>query len=132
MSDLKLSGVELERAINDGRLDKEHSSTTSFDALVRKSKKKDHIGLGVAGCDSFVDVPTALIASAEKTGFVMCGDHGYPRMRIALTIPDDPTAQVLSRLLALKNNTAVHSSRRSDHPSGDDPDEERYHRFRGY
>lgn len=129
---MKLSGAELERAINDGRLDEEHSSTTVFDALVRKSKKKDHIGLCVAGCESFVDVPSTLIASAEKTGFATCGDHGYPRMRIALTISDDPTAQVLSRLLALKNNSAAHPALRPDHPRGDDPDEDRYHRFRGY
>ena len=131
MPESKLSGAELERAINDGRLDMEHSSTMTFDALVRKSKKKDHVSLSVAGCDSFVDVPTALIASAEKTGFVMCGDHGYPRMRIALNVSDDPTAQVLSRLLALKSNTAAHSALRPDHRRSDDPDEDRYHRFRG-
>jgi hypothetical protein len=132
MSGMKLSGAELERAVNDGRLDEEHSNTTLFDALVRKSKKKDHIGLSVAGCDSFVDVPSTLIASAEKTGFAMCGDHGYPRMRIALTISDDPIAQILSRLLAMRNNAVAHSSFRPDHPAGNDPDEDRYHRFRGY
>jgi len=131
MLETRLSGADLERALNGGAFDKERSDTVTLEALVRKSKKKDHVSLGVGGCDSFVDVPTQQIASAEKIGFVMCGDHSHPRMRIVLTVSNDPTAQILSKLLATKSQISTHSSLLPDHRKTDDPDEDRYHRFRG-
>lgn len=100
MSEENLTGKALEKALREGIFDVGPSDLKSFDALVRKSEKKGHVGIGVAGCESFVDVSTDLIENAEKIGYVPCGGHGHPQMRITLKSSDDPIAQVLFQLLA--------------------------------
>lgn len=100
MSEKSMTGEALESALGAGTLDEGGGSggPRSFEALVRTSDKEGHVGVAVAGCGSFVDVPTELIAAAEKIGYVACGGHGHPQMRITLKSSDDPVAQVLVKL----------------------------------
>jgi len=101
MSEKSMTGEALESALGAGTLDEGGGSggPRSFEALVRTSDKEGHVGVAVAGCGSFVDVPTELIAAAEKIGYVACGGHGHPQMRITLAESDDPMTEVLHQLL---------------------------------
>jgi hypothetical protein len=101
MSENEMTGEGLERAFGAGTLDEGSVSqgSRSFEAFVRKSDDKGHVGVAVADSGSFVDVPVELIAMAEKTDYVAWGGHGHPQMLITLAESGDPITEVLHQLL---------------------------------
>ena len=67
--------------------------------MVKPSDDEASIGFTGSGCDAWVDVPVAMIETAEQVGSRPCDDHSHPVFRITLTEPADHQARVLAALL---------------------------------
>jgi hypothetical protein len=67
--------------------------------MVKPSDDQASIGFTGSGCDAWVDVPVAMIETAEQVGSRPCDDHSHPVFRITLTEPADHQARVLAALL---------------------------------
>jgi hypothetical protein len=67
--------------------------------MVKASETKGHVSFSQSDCESWVELPTDLIAQAERLNESECGDHAHPVMSITLKQPSDPQAKVLLSLL---------------------------------
>jgi hypothetical protein len=97
MADQPLTGKSLEEALRSGDLD---TPALEIVGMVKASEEKGSISFSPTDCESWVDVPTALIKSAVQVGQSRCRDHSHPVFRLSLNESDDPAAQVLAALLA--------------------------------
>ena len=95
-----LSGPALEDALARGSLDQPKAQLTG---MVKASPKSGYIGFTQAGCDTWVDFPTSLIAEAQQIGHQPCEGHSHPLFRLTLNEPTDPEAKALIGLLAARS-----------------------------
>jgi hypothetical protein len=98
MDDKKFSGESLEEALREGTL--AASRATTLTGMVKSSERAGYIGFTMAGCDTWVDLPSALIQSAASLGTSTCQDHSHPVMRITLKESHDPGSEALMALLS--------------------------------
>lgn len=68
--------------------------------MVKESGKKGHIAFTAGGCETWVDLPTAMIEEAEHVGSRPCDDHAHPVFRIRLKESEDPQAKLLAAILS--------------------------------
>jgi hypothetical protein len=94
-----LSGPELEDALARGSLEPKPQLV----GMVKASSLSGYASFAQAGCESWVDVPTSLIAEAHHIGHQRCKDHSHPLFRLVLGEPTDPEAKALIRLLAARS-----------------------------
>ena len=98
MDDQTFSGENLEEALRQGSLAASHATTLT--GMVKTSDRVGYIGFTMAGCDTWVDLPSALIQSATSLGTSICKDHSHAVMRIALKESHDPESEALMALLS--------------------------------
>ena len=103
-SEKRFSGAALERALAEQKFE---SPSTPLIGMVKASEKAGHIGFAPAGCDSFVDVPSALLEEAEHIGHQTCKDHSHPVFRLTLKEPQDPQAKLLMALLLSQRSSPM-------------------------
>jgi hypothetical protein len=99
MGEAYFDGVALEKALAEHKFNK---SSTQLIGMVKSSEKPGCVSFTPAGCDSWVDVPSDMIAEAEHIGHQPCKDHSHPVFRLLLKEPTDPQAKVLMALLAAR------------------------------
>lgn len=97
-------GAGLEKALAQGSLDR---PVTQLTGMVKASAKPGHVSFSPAGCGSWVDIPSAMIAEAQHIGHQPCEDHSHPVFRIVLNEPTDPQAKVLFQLIAARTPAPV-------------------------
>jgi hypothetical protein len=97
MPDQPLTGESLEQALRGGDLDRPDSEIVG---MVKVTEEKGKVSFSRTDCESWVDLPTDLIKSAEQVGHSRCRDHSHPVFRLQLNSSDDPAAQVFGALLA--------------------------------
>lgn len=96
MTTKKLSGTALEKALKEGTLAQTNVSLTG---MVKPSEKSGYISFALGNCDSWVDLPTDMIDSAEQVALRSCRDHSHPTMRITLKEPKESEGKILLALL---------------------------------
>jgi hypothetical protein len=94
-----LSGPELEDALARGSLEPK----PQLIGMVKASSMSGYVSFAQAGCESWVDVPTSLIAEAHQIGHQPCDDHSHPLFRLVLSEPTDPEAKALIGLLTARS-----------------------------
>ena len=87
MQEKTYDGVGLEQALKSGALAKHGVVLTG---MVKSSEKPHHIGFSLAGCETWVDLPTSMIEQAERRGESRCKDHSHPVFAITLKESDNP------------------------------------------
>ena len=92
-----LSGAELEQELARGELGS--WSQRGLVGIVKKSEEKGHIAFSLADCESWTDLPTAMIDEAETIGECRCRDHSHPVVRLVLNKPKSAEGRALLRLL---------------------------------
>lgn len=97
MTETTFSGEELEEALLEGDLAQARVNLTG---MVKPSETEGHINFSQSGCETWVEVPTAMIEKADLLGHTPCGDHSHPLMRITIKEPEDSESKVLLSLLA--------------------------------
>ena len=100
MGETHISGAELEKALNDHTFDHPPAQLTG---MVKEAEKPGYINFTSAGCDAWVEIPSAMIAEAEHIGQQPCKDHSHPVFRLSLKPPTDPQSKVLMALLAARS-----------------------------
>jgi hypothetical protein len=103
VSGTALTGPELEDALARGGLDQPKTQLTG---MVKASTKSGYIGFTLAGCDSWVDLPTSLVAEALQVGHQPCEGHSHPLFRLTLNEPKDPEAKALIGLLPARSSAS--------------------------
>jgi len=93
-------GAGLEQALAEHRFDQ--PATGHLVGMVRPSQRKGHVSFAPSGCESWVEVPSAMIDEAEHLGERTCRDHSHPVFRLSLREPADPQAKVLMELLTAR------------------------------
>ena len=93
----KLTGSALEKALAEKQFEQ---PAMQLVGMVKASEKQNNISFAPAGCETWTDVPSAMIEEAEHLGHQSCKDHSHPLFRLSLQEPKDPTAKVLMGLLA--------------------------------
>lgn len=96
-------GHGLESALRQGSFDKPASHLTG---MMKASDQPGHVSFSNAGCSSWVDFPSGMIAEAQLIGQQTCKDHSHPIFKIAFKEPDNPEARVFLRLLEAHTNVA--------------------------
>lgn len=91
-----LNGPALEEALARGNFDEPKPQLVG---IVKASSKSGYISVGLAGCESWVDVPSSLVAEAQQIGRQFCEGHSHPVFRLMLSEPTDPEARALIGLL---------------------------------
>jgi hypothetical protein len=91
------TGESLEQALKDGTLDQ---SAPSLVAMVKQSEKAGHVAITASGCETWIDVPTAMLERVDRMGRQSCKDHSHPLMGITFKEPRDPEARILLALLS--------------------------------
>jgi hypothetical protein len=99
-----LDGAGLEKALAQGSLDR---PATQLIGMMKASAEPGHVSFAPAGCGSWVDIPSAMIAEAQHIGHQPCEDHSHPVFRIVLNEPADPQAKVLLQLIAARTPAAM-------------------------
>ncbi|MFC4173764.1 hypothetical protein ACFOYU_17170 [Microvirga sp. GCM10011540] len=99
-----LDGAGLEKALSDGSLDR---TTTQLIGMMKASAEPGYVSFAPAGCGSWVNIPSAMIAEAHHIGHQPCKDHSHPVFRILLNEPADPQAKALMQLMAARTPTAM-------------------------
>ena len=97
MQPKSFTGAELANAL---KQDTFTMSGVELVGMVKSSENEGHISFTRAGCDSWIEVPIALIEQAEHLGQNRCKDHTHPVFKITLKQPKDPEALIFSALLA--------------------------------
>jgi hypothetical protein len=97
MADERLSGKALEKALRGGEFDK---PSLEIVGMVKASEEAGNVSFSPTDCESWIDVPTDLIASAERVGDRPCRDHSHPVFRLVLKESDDPSAKLLAAVVA--------------------------------
>jgi hypothetical protein len=97
MAETAYTGSSLEQALKSGTLEK---PAIELVGMVKASEKANHISFARGDCETWIDLPTNLIDHAEHVGQRSCRDHVHPVCKVTLKEPKDPTAQILSSLLA--------------------------------
>jgi hypothetical protein len=92
----QISGDDLEQALSRGEFDR---PTAALTGMFKASKETHHISFTPSGCDSWIDIPTSLISTAERIGHQSCRDHSHPIFALTLIEPTDPQAKVLTAIL---------------------------------
>jgi hypothetical protein len=93
----QLTGAKLEKALRGGEFDQ---APVELVGMVKASDEDGTIGFSPTDCESWVDVPTDVIETAEHVGHRPCRDHSHPVFRLTLKQSDDPAARIFSTLLA--------------------------------
>lgn len=96
MNSKSFSGADLEKALTEGNLTQ---AQTSLTGMVKPSEESGHVSFTQSGCDTWVDLPTDMIESADHLGQRPCRDHSHPIMRITLKEPKDAQGRILAALL---------------------------------
>jgi hypothetical protein len=96
MSDQSFSGAALEEALRSGKLDR---PVIELVGMVKAAETEGKISFTPTDCESWVEIPTDLIESAEQVGQRACREHAHPVVRLNLKQPKDPEAQILAQLL---------------------------------
>jgi len=96
MGEANYTGAALEKALASGEL---HDQSTTLTGMVKASDTKAHVSFSLWGCDSWVDIPTSMIESAERAGTRPCSGHSHPVMKIKLKAPSSAEGQILLALL---------------------------------
>lgn len=97
MRETTLDGPSLEKALAENKFD---TPAPILIGMVKASASQGHIAFAPNGCHSWIDLPTAMIAEAEKLGDLPCKDHTHPLFRLLLKEPKDPQAKALMALLS--------------------------------
>ena len=97
MPNQPLTGKSLEQALLSGALEQ---PALELVGMVKAAEEDGKISFSRTDCESWIDVPTDLIESAEQLGHNRCQDHSHPVFRLSLKESNDPAAQVLAALLA--------------------------------
>jgi hypothetical protein len=103
MAEDRFTGSSLEEALRSGKL--EESGSLELVGMVKAAEEPGKISFTRTDCDSWVDIPTNLIDSAEQLGQRSCGVHSHPLFRVQLKEPKDPEARVLAALLTSSAET---------------------------
>jgi hypothetical protein len=98
------NGAGLEEALAHGSLDR---PATQLIGMMKASAVSGHVSFAPAGCGSWVDIPSAMIAEAQHIGHQPCEDHSHPVFRILLNEPADPQAKALLQLIAARRPAAM-------------------------
>jgi hypothetical protein len=96
-----LSGRALEDALARGSFDQPKPQLIG---MVKASLKSGYISFAQTGCESWVDVPSSLIAEAQQIGHQSCKDHSHPLFRLVLSEPTDPEVKALIGLLTARTH----------------------------
>jgi hypothetical protein len=99
-----LDGAALEKTLAQGNLGR---PPTQLTGMVKVSTEPGHVSFAPAGCGSWVDIPSAMIAEAHYIGHQPCEDHSHPVFRILLNEPADPQAKALMQLMAARTPAAM-------------------------
>jgi len=99
MRETTLDGPALEKSLAENTFD---APAPILIGMVKSSARQGYIAFAPNGCGSWVDIPTAMIAEAEKLGDQPCKDHTHHVFRLKLKEPQDPQAKVLMALLAAR------------------------------
>lgn len=94
-----LDGPALERALGEHKFDQ---AKTQLMGMVKASENEGHVSFAPGGCESWVDIPSAMINEAEHLGDQPCKERSHPVFRLSLNEPTDPQAKVLMQLLAAR------------------------------
>ncbi len=92
------TGEELAEALSDGSFEHAPRSTVLV-GLIKKSDNKGSVAFTISGCDTWVNIPSNMIESAEHLGFSRCGDHSYAKVKLKLFEPKNVDAKVIWSLL---------------------------------
>jgi hypothetical protein len=103
MTEKTYTGASLEQALRYGSLT---PPGIVLVGMVKASEKGEHVLFTRSGCETWVDLPVAMIEHAEHVGQNACKDHSHPIMKITLKEPKDPVAQIYSALLAQQPTSA--------------------------
>jgi len=98
MENKKFTGQSLEEALKNNRVAAHGGATLT--GMVKTSENPGHISFTRTGCDTWVDLPVAMIEEAENIGQHACKGHTHPLMRITLIEAKNPQERVLTALLA--------------------------------
>jgi hypothetical protein len=101
MSDDVLTGASLEESLRSGDFD---SPAADLVGMVKAGDEEGKVSFSPTDCESWVEIPTDVIESAEKVGDRPCRDHNHPVFRLRLKSSDDPMAQTLMKLLATRSS----------------------------
>jgi hypothetical protein len=99
MAEQQFTGESLVHALQSGALTPAPSPGIALVGMVKLSEKHGCVAFTPAGCESWVDVPVAMIESAVHIGERRCDDHRHPVVRMTLKEPADANARVLHQLL---------------------------------
>lgn len=94
-----LSGPALEDALARGSIDRPKPQLIG---MVKASKGGGFISFAQSGCESWVDLPSSLVAEAHQIGHQFCEDHSHPLFRLVLSEPENPAAKALIGLLTAR------------------------------
>lgn len=98
------TGATLREALKSGDLTR---ANLVIVGMVKESAQNGSVSFAPSGCDSWTDLPTALIEEAEHLGQQTCKDHTHPLFRISLNEPKDPTAKIFAALLGAAGSHPV-------------------------
>lgn len=108
MEEVNYTGALLEKALASNELSK---SSFYLTGMVKSSQKPGYIAFTSAGCDSWVNIPVAIIEKAQKIGSQGCRDHSHPLMRLTI---HQPSSEEGNLFYALLNQTQSNHSHESD------------------
>jgi hypothetical protein len=99
MAGQQFTGESLVHALESGALTPAPARGVALVGMVKLSETPGCVAFTPAGCETWADVPVALIESAEHIGERRCDDHHHPVVRMTLKEPADAEAKVLRQLL---------------------------------
>jgi hypothetical protein len=99
-----LTGPALEDALTRGSID---SPKPQLIGMVKASTARGYISFAPAGCESWVEFPSSLIAEAQQLGYQPCEDHSHPLFRLVLSEPADKEAKALVAILTSRSRPPV-------------------------
>jgi hypothetical protein len=103
MSGDQFTGERLVQALASGALTPAVSAGVTLVGMVKASETPGCVAFTPAGCESWVDVPSSMIESAQHIGERRCDDHRHPVVRMTLKEPANAEARVLHQLLAVRS-----------------------------
>jgi hypothetical protein len=91
-----LDGAGLEKALADGKFEQ---STSHLTGMVKPSGNSGHVSFTLAGCRSWVDIPSSMITDARYVGKQVCEDHSHPVFQLSIE-PTNAESRALMQLLS--------------------------------
>ncbi|MCX7296454.1 MAG: hypothetical protein WCG00_00660 [Hyphomicrobiales bacterium] len=99
------SASELLHALNENRF---APPAPNLIGILKKSDHADHVAFSRQGCGHFIDIPAAMIESAQQIGWSNCGDHGHPVVRLQLREAETAEGKLLQSLLLQAQPAALY------------------------